>query len=165
MSNISEIKEYLETLGLNTTRMPTIKEYKKAYRELMKLHPDLGGDTNRFQEITQAAREVFEFITKHQGEQTRHDSGSDADLLKAFEASNKVDYNNGNIVFGIDPKETSLWVKCLTKRLGKPLPLEQGNSLQFKMEDFRLPRQSTSTKSNYGTVTLTIWPNPKTTTK
>ena len=123
MPNISEIKEYLEVLNLNTTCMPTMKEYKKAYRELMRLHPDLGGDTTRFQEITQAARQVFEFITKHQNEQTRPDNDIDADLLKAFEATNNVSYNSGNIVFGIDPTEAEKWLECLEKRLGKPLPL------------------------------------------
>ena len=143
--------------------MPTImNEYKKAYRDLMRLHPDLGGDTTRFQKIILAARTIFEFITKHQAEQTR-DNTDDKDLLKAFEASNNVSYNIGNIVFGIDPGEADLWVACLTKRLGKPLPLENGNALQFRMEDFRIPRQSTTSKTNYGNVTVTVWPKPKTT--
>ena len=162
MANISEIKDHLEVLNLSSSRMPTMKEYKRAYRDLMRLHPDLGGDTTKFQEITLAARTIFEFITKHQAEQTR-DNTDDNDLLKAFEASNNVSYNNGNIVFGIDPGEAELWVTCLTKRLGKPLPLENGNALQFKMEDFRIPRLSTSSKTNFGNVTVTVWPRPKTT--
>ena len=62
MSDLSSIKQHLKTLNLNHSKAPTLKEYKKAYRDLMKLHPDLGGDTSRFQEITLAAREVFEFI-------------------------------------------------------------------------------------------------------
>ena len=103
---------------------------------------------------------VFEFVTT---QLTRADIEAHTDLLQAFEASNNVNYDNGNIVFNIDPAESSLWVECVTKRLGKPLPLENGNALQFKMEDFRIPRQSTSTKTNYGNVTVTIWPNPKTT--
>ena len=62
MATITDIKEHLEALNLNTTRMPNMKEYKKAYSELMKLHADLGGDTTRFQQITSlAARMVFEF--------------------------------------------------------------------------------------------------------
>ena len=129
MATIADIKEHLEALNLNSTRMPSMKEYKKAYRELMKLHPDLEGDTTRFQEITLAARMIFEFVTTHQGEQTRVDNEADTDLLQAFMASNNVNYNNGNIVFNIDPAESSLWVECVTKRLGKPLPLENGNFL------------------------------------
>ena len=163
MSHISDIKEYLEVLNLNTTTMPTLKEYKKAYRELMRLHPELGGDTTRFQEITQAAREVFAFITKHQNEQTRSDTEPDVDLLRAFEATNNVSYNTGNIVFGIDPTEAEKWLECLEKRLGKPLPLENGGAFQFNVEDFKIPRQSSSIKTNFGSVTVTVWPKPKTT--
>ena len=61
MSETTQIKDYLRVLNLNTTWVPTFKEYKKAYRELLKLHHDLGGDTPKFQEITQAAREVFDY--------------------------------------------------------------------------------------------------------
>ena len=71
MATIADIKEHLVVLNLSTTRVPSMKEYKKAYRELMRLHPDLGGDTTRFQEITLAARMIFEFITTHPAEQTR----------------------------------------------------------------------------------------------
>ena len=162
MAQITDIKEHLEVLSLRTTHVPTLKEYKQAYRQLMKLHPDLGGDTAQFQEITLAARTVFEFITTHHSD-ARPDNDEDNDLIKAFEASNKVDYNNGNVVFGIDPKESSLWVQCLTKRLGKPLPLDNGNALQFRIEDYRIPKQSSSIKTNYGNVIVTLWPNPKTT--
>lgn len=163
MPNISDIKIYLEVLDLDTSRMPTMKEYKQAYRLLLRLHPDLGGDTTRFQEITLAAREVFQFITKHQDEKTKPDSGSDSDLLKAFEATNNVSYNTGNIVFGIDPSETDTWVKCLEKRLGKPLSLETGGALQFKVDELKIPHKSPSSKADFGSVTVTVWPNPKTT--
>ena len=117
MATIADIKEHLVVLNLSTTRVPSMKEYKKAYRELMRLHPDLGGDTTRFQEITLAAGMIFEFITTHPAEQTRPDNEADTDLLKAFVASNNVNYNNGNIVFNIDPAESSLWVECVTKRI------------------------------------------------
>ena len=66
-------------------------------------------------------------------------------------------------MFDIKAAEATSWVDCLTKRLGKPLPLETGKSLQFKMEDFKIPRMASTTKTNYGSVTITIWPNPKTT--
>ena len=61
MSSIDSIKEYLIKLDLNPNRMPTLKEYKKAYREKLNLHP---GDTALFQEITEAALAVFQFISQ-----------------------------------------------------------------------------------------------------
>ena len=163
MSDLAAIKVHLEVLNLSTTRDPTMKEYKKAYRDLMKLHPDLGGDTARFQEITLAAREVFEFLRRNQNKAPNIDTDGDSDLLEAFKASNSVNYNQGNIVFEIKAAEADLWVECLSKRLGKPLALESGNSLHFKIEEFRIPRSNSTTKTNYGSVTVTIWPRPKTT--
>ena len=163
MSDLATIKVHLEVLNLSTTRDPTMKEYKKAYRDLMKLHPGLGGDTTRFQEITLAAREVFEFLRRNQNKAPNIDTDGDSDLLEAFKASNSVNYNQGNIVFEIKAAEADLWVECLSKRLGKPLALESGNSLHFKIEEFRIPRSNSTTKTNYGSVTVTIWPRPKTT--
>ena len=60
-SDLNSIKEHLLVLNLNPAKVPSLKEYKAAYRELMKLHPDLGGDTTRFQEITLAAN-FYEII-------------------------------------------------------------------------------------------------------
>ena len=41
-------------------------EYKKAYRDKLKHHPDKGGDTTFFQGITEAALAVFQFLTANQ---------------------------------------------------------------------------------------------------
>ena len=56
---------FLSVLGLETDRVPSIEEVKAAYKELYHLHPDKAGEesTARFQEITEAAKEVFEFLT------------------------------------------------------------------------------------------------------
>ena len=108
MSDISEIENFLILLELNPTRIPTVQEYKKAFREKLKLHPDLGGDTAEFQEITEAARAVFEYITNHQKEQKRAESDGDKDLMRAFEHSNNVTYNKGSIVFDIDIDSSAL---------------------------------------------------------
>ena len=103
---------------------------------------------------------MFEFIRTHHSEGSKTDS--DSDILKAFEGSNTVNYNNGNIVFEVKTCEADLWVDFLTKRLGKPQEHEN-DSLRFKVQDFKLPRLSTSVKTNYGSVTVTFWPKPKTT--
>ena len=38
--DLTEIEGYLTTLGLPTDKLPTLTEYKLAYREKLKLHPD-----------------------------------------------------------------------------------------------------------------------------
>ena len=65
MTDLTSIEQQLKTLNFNTNRLPSMKEYKKAYRDLLKTHPDLGGNTESFQEITLATREVFEFLRTH----------------------------------------------------------------------------------------------------
>ena len=37
MLDLSSVKVHLEVLNLSVTRLPSMKEYKKAYRELMSL--------------------------------------------------------------------------------------------------------------------------------
>ena len=60
---------------LEPGRIPTMSEYRKAYREKLKAHPDKGGDTTVFQGITEAALAIFQFINKHQNKQTKAESG------------------------------------------------------------------------------------------
>ena len=147
MSDLSQIEHHLKTLNLSTTRIPSFKEYKKAYRNLLKLHPDLGGDTKQFQEITLAAREVFDYLRTHQTD-CKSECESDSDLLRAFESSNNVNYNTGNIVFDIKELEANLWVECLTKRVGRPLSNEN-DSLRYKVEDFKIPHMPSAFRTNY----------------
>ena len=40
---------------------------------------------------------------------------------------------------------------------------DKNESFLFKLDDFKVPRQSTSIKTNYGSITVTVWPKPKTT--
>lgn len=116
MSDINTVADFLKVLGLSPTRIPTFQEYKKAYREQIKLHPhpDHGGDTAEFQVITEAATNVFEYITKHQHEQTRADSDADKDLLKTFETTSNAVYHKGSIVFDIDGSTADLWIQSLS---------------------------------------------------
>ena len=83
-------------------------EYKKAYREKLKNHPDKGGDTALFQGITETALAIFKFITENQAKQSRSESGKDSALLRNFELTNNVCYNKGNVVFDIDGSKAQL---------------------------------------------------------
>ena len=60
---LDTIKDFLIRLDLNPDKLLTMAEYKKAYRDKLKHHPDKGGDTTFFQGITEAALAVFQFIT------------------------------------------------------------------------------------------------------
>ena len=64
VSGLDSIKEYLIRLELNPGRMPTMAEYKKAYREQLKNHPDKGGVTALFNMLKSAIKtaKVWQFV-------------------------------------------------------------------------------------------------------
>ena len=161
MANLDSIKEFLARLDLNPTRIPTMGEYKKAYREKLKNHPDKGGDTAIFQGITEAALAVWQFITEHQDKQTRPESEKDSALLRNFEVSNNVSYNKGNVVFDIDGSKSQIWIDCLKKRVSPPVELPDKSGFKMKMEHFKIPLVSCKTKHEYGSLSVTVYPNPK----
>ena len=65
--SLSEISEFLKTLGLPTTKIPTVSEVRTKYRALLILHPDRAGaaSTDDFQKITEAVRNILDFILNH----------------------------------------------------------------------------------------------------
>ena len=162
MPGLDTIRDFLIRLDLNPGRLPTMAEYKKAYRIKLKNHPDKGGDTSVFQGITEAALAVFQFMTDHQDKQTRPESDKDSALLRNFEQSNNVSYHKGNVVFDIDGAKAQLWIECLKKRVGPPVDLADGSGVKMRIEQFKIPLVSWKTKQEYGSLSVTVYPNPKT---
>ena len=158
---MESIKEYLVRLDLNPNRLPTVKEYKKAYREKLKNHPDKGGDTAVFQGITEAAMAVWQHMVENQNSQTRPETEKDSALLKNFESTNNVHYNKGNVVFDIDGNKAQLWIDCLQKRVGPPVPLADGSGVKMKTDHFKIPLVTCKTKHEYGSLSVTVYPQPK----
>ena len=128
--SLDTIRDFLVRLDLNPSRLPTVAEYKKAYREKLKNHPDKGGDTAVFQGITEAALAVWQFMVLHQDKQNRHEADKDTALLKNFETSNNVSYNKGNVVFDIDGSKADIWIDCLKNRVGPPVNLADGSGVK-----------------------------------
>ena len=157
--DLSGIKHYLGVLDLPVTRLPTVAEYKRAYRDKLIHHPDKGGDEELFKEITEAAGLVFKFITENQSHQSRADKDHNKGLLRAFEDSNNVNYNSGNVVFCIDSTKADLWIQCLRKKVGDPVPLKNDTGFQMKVDDFKIPLVSCRTGAGYGSLSVTVWPN------
>ena len=160
--NLDTIKEFLARLELNPNRIPTMSEYKKAYREQLKKHPDKGGDTTVFQGITEAAMAVWKYMTEYQDLQTRAESDKDSALLKSFESSNNVNYNKGNVVFDIEGSKAQLWIDCLQRRLGPPQDLADGTGVRIRIDHFKIPLVTCKTKQEYGSLSITVYPSPKT---
>ena len=138
-----------------------MSEYKKAYREKLKHHPDKGGDTALFQGITEAALAVWQFLVQNQAKQTRPETDKDAALLKNFEKSSNVTYNKGSVVFDIDGDKADIWIDCLKKRVGPAVELHDKSGFKMKQEQFKIPLVTCKTKQDYGSLSVTVYPNPK----
>ena len=160
--NLDTIKDFLARLDLSTSRIPTVAEYKKAYREKLKNHPDKGGDTTVFQGITEAAMAVWKYMVEHQDQQHRAESDKDSTLLRTFESSNNVNYNKGSVVFDIEGGKAQLWIDSLQKRVGPPMSLADGSGVRMKIDHFKIPLVTCKTKQEYGSLSITVYPSPKT---
>jgi hypothetical protein len=109
-------------LGLSTAEVPSLQRYRQKYRTLLKAnHPDLGGNNTEAQEVTEAARIVFEYLTTHPDkvprEGTDEQNATDDEHLKVFEAENDLKYNKGCVTFHIDKTECKAWLGALQTHL------------------------------------------------
>ena len=73
-----------------------------------------------------------------------------------------MNYYKGIVVFDIDGSKAQLWIECLTKRVGPPVTLSDGSGFKMKMKQFKIPLVSCKTKQEYASLSVTVYPNPKT---
>ena len=118
--NLRSLGRFLTTLGLDTDKVPSISEYRRAYRSLLHLHPDKAGDDtlSRFQEITEAAKEVFEFLTTN-GNLKPEDISVD-DIFGTFVQNNNLQFNKKCVTFDLPVDTTDEWIKMFETILGHP---------------------------------------------
>ena len=57
--------------------------------------------------------------------------------------------------------KAQIWIDCLKKRVGNPVNLSDGSGVQMKMEQFKIPLVSCYTKKDYGSLSVTVYPSPK----
>lgn len=139
MERLKKVEKYLLILELPIEKVPNLTEYKKAYKAKLHLHPNnvKGGDSEKFKDVSEAARKVMEFITDNPELQPNLETEEFKDILRCFEKTNDVDYNTMNVVFHIEEEKRKDWMKALEKRLGALKTVENG--VQFKQESWTMP--------------------------
>ena len=152
MESLKELEKFLLVLELPINKVPNLTDFKKAYRSKLHLHLDKGGETEKFQEVSEAAIKVMEFITNNPEMQSNVDTEEFKDILRCFEKSNDVSYNKGGLVFHIDEKKRNVWIKALDKKLGSLKTLTNG--VQFKQDSWILKGDQPQT---FGSVSATIY--------
>ena len=121
-SELKALSKYLLRLGLSTAEVPSLQRYRQKYRTLLKAnHPDKGGNNTEAQEVTEAARIVFEYLTTHPDkvprEGTDEQNATDGEHLKVFERENDLKVNKGSVTFHVDKSQCKAWVTALQTHL------------------------------------------------
>ena len=122
---LKPIVGFLSVLGLDTERVPSVTELRSAYRALLHLHPDKAGkdSTAKFQEITEAAQAVLEFLTLNTNLQP--EVVDDDDILGSLVKENNLMFNNGSTSLDLpmDGVVVDAWMHEFGVELGHSIPL------------------------------------------
>ena len=119
-------------------------------------HPDKGGDTEHFQKLTQAVREVMKYSLEHpELVKSTEDMESMPDkvLLKIFETKTKIDFNSGNVVVHIEDDMVSKWTKSFDDYFSLEKKKKVQDGFQYRMDDWKAPMSNMEP----GSVTVTFY--------
>ena len=173
----SNIKKFLKVLGMKESfisggaKVPSYAAVRKAFRDrLLKGHPDKGGKTPSFQELTEASREVFAYIEENP-EMVEEQDEADTDtpeekdnlkeLLRIFSTSSELKYNKECVVFNIEKEQVAEWMSKFSDYFDRERkPDTTGDSTLFQIDDWVLPEKKGEEMK--GSLTVTLYPNPKT---
>lgn len=156
--------------GENGLRVPCYSEVRKAYRKLLKQHPDLGGDNASFQEVTQAGRELFQYIWDNPDLVEEEPKGTTDDpddednvkeILNMFESTTELKYNEKSVTFHADKDLVTEWKETLESYFSTKATTAKGEvgKLLFRKDDWEVPGREGSDKE-IGSVTVSLWITP-----
>ena len=160
---LKPIIPFLAVLGLETDRVPSVSEFRNAYKDLFYLHPDKAGDksTGKFQEVTEAADKVFEFLTANGNLHLQPEKLDDSDMLGTLVKDNNLIYNKQSVCFNLTEEtvELDVWMKEFESILGcsKPLP-NSDSGIQFKKDNWSLESESCSSMTTFGKISVSFYP-------
>ena len=149
MYDLNDIKCYLKILKLDETKIHTMAEHKKAFRDLLVLHPDknvkdgVEDTTEEFQKVTEAVDIVLEFIIRNLQLNTRRDTKEHKETLKLFEKQTDLVYNSESVTFYIDPIDVEAWKDGFEKKLGDVVAMKDKGGIQYKLDDWSINSVST----------------------
>ena len=127
MITMKTVKQHLTLLGIDfkdhVTPLPCFSELRKAFRAHLMLHPDKGGDTDHFQKLTHAVREVMEYSVKYPDKVKSTpdlDSKPDKVLLEAFETKHLITFNQDCVVVSIEENMEDKWTRSFDEYFSIP---------------------------------------------
>ena len=170
-----KIKNHLKLLKIkvHSKKVPSFTSVRKVYKTLVRSHPDKGGDTSWFQEMTLAVRELLQFITEHPElveepeeaeDETTEEDDDIKDLLRVFSNSSELKYNKDSVTFNVEKGRTSEWMRKFEEYFSSE-SCENSKSDKglffFKDSAWVLPGKEGQQVT--GSLTVSYWPYPTTT--
>ena len=165
---IKDLEPFLKVLDIKELdKAPSFSDLRKAYRNKLHLHPDKAGKdsteedkrqlTEAFQEVSEAVHEIFFFLVENVDKQKKAKSNDEGTrLLKFFEHSCEMVYNQGSITFFIEDDLYDPWMQALEKKFGSPPePLREIDGFFFRIDNLEV-----SKLENLGKVTASCWKKP-----
>ena len=150
---LKPIVRFITVLGLDSDRVPSVSELKTSYRERLHLHPDKAGveSTSQFQELTQAAHAVLEFLTANSNLQP--EVNDDDDILGSLVQNNNLKYNKGSTSFDLPLDSVQAWLHEFGAELGLSKPLANSvNDIQFIKDSWSLDGDQPGVVTTFGKV-------------
>ena len=151
---LRSIARSLTILGLETDKVPSESEFRRAYKDLFHLHPDKAGadSTAKFQEITEAATDVFEFLTENGNLKS---DNADGDILADLVKNYNLEYKQKCVTFEVTPDTVDAWMSEFDALLGKSKPLPKtDNAIQYKKDSWSLECDSSSSLTTFGSISI-----------
>ena len=152
---LKPIVGFLTVLGLETNRVPSVSEFRTAYRAKLYLHPDKAGEgsTAEFQKITEAADAVLKFLTANSNLQPEVEPEIDNDILIGLVKSNDLVYNGQSTTFMLSEDEVEAWMHKFEVELGRSKPLTNSTTdIQFIKESWSLDTEQSCPVTTFGSV-------------
>ena len=129
MSDLSEVTEFFEILGLPTNKVPTVDGVRRQFRkEALARHPDkLGIDLTkeareaskkRMQELNEACARVLEFLADLPSYEDTASNQEQEELLKMFRDKSNISYNRSSVTIKLNKELGEEFISSLEKAVG-----------------------------------------------
>ena len=167
--NLQGLAEYLQLLGLPDTKIPTLEETRRAYKALLKNHPDKNLDsidesTKAFQSIQEAYRIVSFFLADYCNHKDVSSGSShqeeDELLLNMLASKNRLKFNKDSVTFVLDNNRCEAWISSIETKVNvsrEAIVDKNKKTIGYKMKNDKVKVPYTGVNIS---VTISIWPNP-----
>ena len=148
--------------GQKLLKCPSRTTVRTAFKKLLVNHPDKGGQTAEFQNITEAYREIMEYISANPDnvEDDTLEKDEDVEHHRMFTESKLVHYKDGSVTFNMTTEEAKKWMQSFDiyfEDIKAAKSDTHHGGFKYTCIDWKVP----GNEEAYGSLHLSIWPTSK----